>query len=536
MIFRPRAAGHSFDYPPAYWRTMHYFNLYRLIIACILFGIYYLLQEREWWNSYDAMLYFWLSGGYLSFGCAMALLTVARWPRFIRQLTLQVMGDIAFIVMLMYASGGAKSGLGLLLVVAIAGAGLISQGRLALFYAALATIALLLGQTWQMLAGLATYDDYSQIVMLGLSCFATAWLAHTFARRTRQSEELASQRGIDLENLAQVNQLIIRDMQYGIMVVDADLRLRHHNARAEKLLGATDDGWKSTSLERVAPDIARLYQEWAQGIRKSTPGDLRIAVDGRELLLRFLPIGANRKSGAVIFIEDWGRVQTQAMQLKLAALGRLTANIAHEIRNPLSAISHANQLMQEEAPPDPGMRRLLQIIDTNVERLDHLVQDVMQLSRRDRMQQEIILLADFLREFRDQFCESEHVPYAGVALVIAEEQAQVLFDRNQLHQVLWNLCCNGWRHGRKQAGSLTLRLGRAQRQGELMLEVRDDGPGIPAEIHARLFEPFFTTEESGTGLGLYLAREVCEANDAGIACMESSEGACFRIFMREHHD
>ena len=162
-----------------------------------------------------------------------------------------------------------------------------------------------------------------------------------------------------------------------------------------------------------------------------------------------MPLGADRKQGAVIFVEDWSRVQTQAQQLKLAALGRLTANIAHEIRNPLSAISHANQLLQEEDQAHPTATRLLQIIADNVQRMEKMVKDVLELNRRDRTRQELIVLPDFLREFHDKFCQAEKVPSAGMALDLSEYSHPVLFDRQHLHQILWNLCRNGWQHSQQ---------------------------------------------------------------------------------------
>lgn len=527
-------AGPPMQPTDAYWRSMRYFNLYRFIIAGLLVWAQFVVREPDWWQLYDTPPYFRLALGYVIFAIGMAILTEIRRPRFERQVTLQAIGDISFIVMLMHAAGGVKSGLGLLLVIAIVGAALVSQGRLALFYAAVASIALLLEQSSQLLAGSDRHDDYSQSVMLSLSCFATAWLAYTLAKRMRQSEALASQRGIDLENLSQVNQLIIQDMQDGMLVVDDEFLLRHYNARAEELLGVIP-GDSTATLDECAPEVADQLRVWVDKEQENRSGIARLVAHGKELRLRFQPIGSDRRQGAVIFIEDWSRVQAQARQLKLAALGGLTANIAHEIRNPLSAISHANQLLQEEENLDPTFMRLLRIIDDNAQRLDKIVQDVMQLNRRDRMQQEDIHLADFVQEFRGQFCQAEQIPVDGIKIEIAESAATTLFDRHQLHQVLWNLCRNGWRHGKQQAGSLALRLDKAVRKGEIMLEIADDGQGVPPEVVPRLFEPFFTTEKTGTGLGLYIARELCEANGAGLRHVESAEGARFRIYLKNQH-
>ncbi|HEX5539192.1 MAG TPA: ATP-binding protein, partial [Methylophilaceae bacterium] len=376
------------------------------------------------------------------------------------------------------------------------------------------------------------YDDYSHAVMLSLSCFATAWLAHSFAKRARQSEALASQRSIDLENLSQINELIIQEMPDGILVVDEEFRLRHHNIQAERLLGIakTDD---MQTLETYAPEMAALMRNWMEQGSDIGPGAVKSTTEERALRLRFMPVGADRQHGAVIFIEDWSQMQAQAQQLKLAALGRLTANIAHEIRNPLSAISHASQLLQEDEQLDPASQRMLQIIGDNVERLDQMVKDVLELNRRDRTQQETINLPKFLVEFHEQFCQAEKISPSGFSIAAGEAGVEIVFDRRHLNQILWNLCRNGWRHSKQQAGSLSLSLhvtvgGRAMR-----VEIRDDGAGVSPDAVPHLFEPFFTTETTGTGLGLYIARELCEANGANIKYVPTGNGSLFILYIKK---
>ena len=517
----------------AYWRPMGFLNVYRLIIACIFIGSHFILHKRIWWENYNGTLYLESAIGYLTASLVAITFTWLRWPRFNRQLTLQTITDIGFIVVLMYAAGGVKSGLGLLLVVAIAAASLISQGRLALFYAALASIALLLEQSYQMLTWDERYYDYSHAVMLSLSCFATAWLAHSFAKRTHQSEELASQRGVDLENLAQVNALITQEMQDGVLVVDKDFKLRHHNTQAEGLLGNAEHAWDAQTLDKCAPELASLMRDWISEEDKIKPNAIKLTTEERELRLRFMPVGTDRKQGAVIFVEDWSQMQIQAQQLKLAALGRLTVNIAHEIRNPLSSISHANQLLQEENPT-PSSQRLLQIIADNVQRLDQIVKDVLELNRRDRTRQATIGLEEFLREFHDQFCQAEKVPSSGFQLNLKQTTTHITFDQRHLNQILWNLCRNGWRHSKQDKASLTLSLHAPANSRIARLEVYDDGAGVMPENRPHLFEPFFTTETTGTGLGLYIARELCEANGANIQYAAKENGSLFVIQLKKH--
>jgi len=521
------------DHPSAYWKSLRYFNFYRLIVVCILLGTYFFMQEHSSWASYNTSLYLTTAVAYAGFGLLAAVTVQLRWPRYNRQLTLQVIGDIAFIVVLMYANGGVRSGLGLLLVVVIAAASLVSQGRLALFYASLATIAVLLEQSYQFLVVDSRYEDYTHAVMLGLSFFATALLAHSLAKRARQSEELASQRGIDLKNLVLVNQLIIRDMQDGVLVVDKDFQLRQCNTRAEQLLGISVQAGKESLLEEYSAEVARQLRAWIKNARNQG-GAMILNVGNRELRLRFLPVGAERTQGAVIFVEDWSRVQSQAQQIKLASLGRLTANIAHEIRNPLSAISHASQLLQEEEHADPTTLRLLQIVQDNVQRLDGIVQDVLQLNQRDRAQIEGLEATAFMRKCAERFCQIENVPPEGVALELSVGETLIAFDRRHLDRVLWNLCCNGWRHGRKQAGSLRLRLEKTSDNAVIAIDVLDDGAGVKEDSRPHLFEPFFTTEAGGTGLGLYIARELCEANDASLEYIDSPQGKWFRICAKKY--
>lgn len=511
------------------WKPLLLLSLYRLTIAGLLLTTWAIMRHHPYWEDYDPELFGAAAGIYTLAGTLFLLAAKFRRPKFNRQLTLGVLTDIGIITTVMYASGGIKSGFGLLLVIAIAAASLVSQGRLALFYAALATIAVLLEQSWQILTWNERYQDYTHAVMLGLSFFATAWLAHILARRTRESEALASQRGIDLANLSEVNQLIIRDMPDGVLVVDHQLQVRQFNEQARTLLGMADTAREHVPLDLCVPVLAARLRSWMASLpgNESSP---RLAIAGRELQVRFVPTGSGRGHGAVIFVSDLSQIQAQAQQLKLAALGRLTANIAHEIRNPLSAISHAAQLLLEDAAANPTHKRLLEIVGNNVQRLDGIVRDVLQLNRRDRARPEPVFPEEFLRDFRSQFLQTEGIPEDALVLLRDVGIPPLRFDRQHLQQVLWNLCRNAWRHCSKRAGSVRLAL--AVSASHVLLDVIDDGPGVAPESLPHLFEPFHTTEADGTGLGLYIARELCEANDARIEYLQSSEGTTFRIHAR----
>ncbi|MFN3398062.1 MAG: histidine kinase dimerization/phospho-acceptor domain-containing protein, partial [Sulfurimicrobium sp.] len=358
--------------PESYWRSLRYFNLYRLTVSGFFVVSFLVLDRIPVYGAEDPRLFFGVSVIYVLFGMLMALAVRLRWPPFILQLSVQSLGDVLFIVLLMHASDGVKSGIGMLLVVSLAASSLISKGRQAMFFAAVAAIAVLLEQSFRIFV-MDAKEDYFQAAMLGMGFFAIAGLGYFLARQVVASERLAKQKSIDLENLAQVNELVIHEMQDGVLVVDGKGRVRTHNARCEGLLGPPPRIWSDLRLNDYAPALAERLMRWRRD-RGSTFAPLQVRATGKQVHTRFSPIDAGSDVGAVIFLEDVSLQQAQAQQVKLAALGRLTANIAHEIRNPLSAISPAAQLLREEAASGAAAR-LPEIIEANARRLDRLVQD-----------------------------------------------------------------------------------------------------------------------------------------------------------------
>ncbi|MEW9900391.1 ATP-binding protein [Chitinivorax sp. PXF-14] len=514
-------------YPGAFWRSLLLFNLYRLVIACILaIAAVTLSLQVEPDTGMTRTTLTALVFGYLLFSVVSFLTIKRRWPIFNIQITAQVTVDIVIIISLMYLKGGIASGLGLLLMPYLAGAGMISRGKMTLFHASIASIGVLFIESLRMLTQGDVKADFSQPALLCLGYFATAWLAHRLAQYATESERVALQRGIDLANLAQINQLVIQDMPDGVIVIDHAGLVRSHNHQAERLLGPPRITEKP-KLSDYLPSLEAAASNWRQG---HTQGDLTLKTPtGKLIHPRFVPIAADRNAGAVIFLEDINRQQAMSQQMKLAALGRLTANIAHEVRNPLSSISHAAELLAEDAH-DPLTKKLTRIIRDNTKRLDAMVQDILQLNRRDRAQPEQIRLASYLHAFIDEAVQAEGIP-ADVLSVACPEDLVIGFDRNHLHQVLWNLVRNAWRYCRQQPGSIVLTAHLDGHQANI--DINDDGPGVKPELRAQLFEPFFTTDDShGSGLGLYIAREVAAANHASLDLIDSDRGAAFRLTCR----
>jgi len=512
--------------PESFWISLRYFNLYRIAVAGLFLGSALLYEDALSLGSQSLGLFRYVSAGYLLLGLAFHGVLRNLHDKFELQLSTHVFVDVIAITLLMYASGGVRSGLGVMLLISLIGAALLAPRRLTFLYAALAAIALLLEQSYWVLVYDAPTANYLQPALLAIGCFASAGITGWLAQRVAANEMLARIRGRALEIQVRVNQLVIEDMHDGVMVLDQGGRVVQHNPQAQRLMGV--ERLLDAELARMLPGFADRWEVWRTAGGEATQGGADFELNGRGVRLRVLETGID-EDYRVLFVEDLTRTRDQAQQLKLAALGRLTANIAHEIRNPLSAISHASELLGEEKR-EADRARLYRIIHDNCQRLERLVSDVLQLSRRDRVTGERIYLNRWLIGFLEEFVANEGVSPERFVIETARD-AWVWFDREHLRQVLWNLLRNAVRYARDEPRSIRLVLKGFAHQVEL--NVIDNGPGVARENQAQLFEPFFTTASKGTGLGLYLARELCAANRAALEYVDDMPGAHFRILCKE---
>ncbi|HEX21819.1 MAG TPA: PAS domain-containing protein, partial [Chromatiales bacterium] len=342
------------------WHPLRYLNLYRILLASLFVSSFFIDANLPQLGSHDPHLFIAVSIVYLLLACVASFAIHWRWPSFQPLAYGLVVLDIIALTLLMRASGGIASGLGMLLVVAIAGNSLLLGGRTSILFAAIAALAVLAEQVYaQISQTLPVY--YTQAGILGATLFATAFIAHVLSRRIRESEELAAQRGVDLANLAQLNQHVIQRMQSGIIVVDANNRIRLMNESAWHMLGLPLLGGSTNKqLKLVSAELAEQLAAWLNN-ELNEPRVFRSGSGSTDLLPSMTALGYDKQAGTLIFLEDTARMAQQAQQMKLASLGRLTASIAHEIRNPLGAISHAEQLLAETVPDNPSDRRLLEI-------------------------------------------------------------------------------------------------------------------------------------------------------------------------------
>jgi two-component system sensor histidine kinase PilS (NtrC family) len=410
---------------------------------------------------------------------------------------------------------------------------LLAEGRTAFANAAIAALAILVQQAFSVAFGNAPSTDYPLAGMQGAVVFLVALMAWPVSARLRESEALVRRAALDLANLAQVSQYIVQHLRESILVVDPEDYIRLINESAAQVLGEAQ-AVPGALLGEVSPRLLYLLSTWRANdlLDPSDDSQTMLAADGARMIRpHFAPLGDTNPSPVIVFLEDTGEIAAKVQQTKLAALGRLSASIAHEIRNPVGAMSHAAQLLAESPELRADDRRLTQIMQVNAGRISAIIENVLQLSRREAPRPEQLTLGAWVRRFRDEFCATVQLPRQQL-LIDPADDVQVRIDGSQLHQIVWNLCQNAITHALPSAsdGSIHLRYGRLGGVGRPFLQVADTGPGIPTVDTERIFEPFFTRAQRGTGLGLFLARELAAANGATLLYEpRDGGGSIFRI-------
>ena len=503
------------------------YNYYRVLVGIGLLTVSAQTLVATRLGLLDPTAFFLLAAMYI-----LSNLTIALGVPMLPQRTFRsdvpafvlVVFDVLFLTTLTYYSQGVASGLGVLILVAVAIGSILVTSRLVNLVPALATLAVLYEEFYLSLS--SSNDDFFQAGILGGLYFTAAYSIRYISRRVRMNEIRALTQAAELADLERVNRQIVQRMRTGIVLVDGANRIRMANQSARALMGQMQDV-QTTELPAA---LEEHLLAWRRDTQLRLP-PLHIRPDTPEFRVAFLAVRSDDPEGDVtVFLEDTGEIQQHAQQLKLAALGRLSASIAHEIRNPLGAVSHAAQLLSESQNLDDADARLTDIIHNHCQRMNGVIENVLEISRRSPPTPVKLCLSDFLEEFRTGFIEA--VEDAIIEIDVEPGDTEVRVDKSQLRQALTNLVENGIRYSRESGKSPLVRLegGMDARTERPYLHVIDRGPGVPDEQLPRLFEPFFTTAPTGTGLGLYISRELCEANQARLNYQPQPEGgSCFRI-------
>ena len=511
-------------------RELYFFSLYRLFEAALLALMLFSPASALIGEPRYALLGKLTTVSYLA--ASLLLLYWAHSRRALRgQVMLGTAIDIAAATLATHALPAAAPGIALMLLFNIGAAALLLPLRYGLSGAAIAALAMLGEFLWTLLRNNTNDRPLAELLMFGVSYLAIAMLTYLLGRQMRDSQALAERRGAQVANLAEINELIIRRMRTGVLLVEEDGRLRLANEAALGLMGELGDG--EHSLAMVAPEISRRLAAWLRdGATDDAP--VRLGVDQLEVLPRFARLSAGSDT-TLVFLDDASLLSRRAESMTLATLGRFSASLAHEIRNPLAAISYATQLLQESSRIDDADGRLLEIIHQQCMRTNGIVESVLGLARRERANPEHVDLAQFTRRFVDDY-EQMLPPESGKLQAVGDAAVAALVDPRHLQQVLTVLVANALHYGRLPGdpARVTLRVHASATAPQI--DVVDRGPGIPDAVATQLFRPFFTTSEHGTGLGLYIARELCRANGASLEYVAvPGGGSCFRLTLPGPH-
>lgn len=512
---------------PEDWQILRVLSVYRIVLAGMLVVLFYTKVAPNVLGDRMPDLFQTLSYGYLAASTVFLFLLQRDWPPLRWQAYFQFGVDSLAISILAYASAGVPSGLGTLLITPTVACSLILSARLSLLLASLATVLLFAEELFRQLPDEISVGAFTQTGILGGILMITALAGSMAAARARKSEARAARVGTELASMSRLNENVVEMLQSGIMVIEPDGVVRLLNAAARRLLDAPVEP-TGRNLELVSPPLLSELQKWQADEQYQAQAFLPHS-GATELLPRITRLGWGKEAPLLVMLDDIAQLSQQAQQIKLAALGRLSASIAHEIRNPLAAISHAGQLMEEASDLNPENKRLLQMVRRHSGRINKIISDVLSLSRREGAMVETLPLREWLEGIVRQYEEANPNRSGQIDMDGVSQQLQVDFDASHLQQILGNLWDNAFHHAQAD-GAVQVRLRSGQREdGRHWLEIADNGQGVAADISAQIYEPFFTTNHQGTGLGLFMARQLCEHNRARLSYEAAQAGACFRI-------
>ena len=524
----------AMDEPELTWRILTALNGFRVFVVAVLLTLFFGWREPRIFGDSLPILFAATAAGYLVYAIATGVFLRQRWARTHAFGMSQILVDIVAVIVLTHASGGISSGLGGLLIVFIGAGCLVLPYQYSPILAATATFAILGQQAFLQFSTVQAPTNFPAAGILSAIIFAIALAAQPLARRIQASEALARKFGIDLQNVSELNNYIVQHLRESIVVIDADDTVRLINSSATQLLGGSDH-LPGRPLNAVFKELESYIKLWREDTSKSSHREFTLVSDDTNVRItaHLAPLGkvGQRDGPVLIFLEDVSIMNARVQQSKLASLGRLSASIAHEIRNPVGAMSHAAQLLRESQGLTVEDKRLTEIIQTHSGRVSHIIENVLQLSRRESSRPTRFSLKSWLDDFASEFVRTLELQEGEFTIGNVPEDLEVRMDPEHLRQVLWNLCDNAVKYASETGGIMVeIQAGRMQHHGRPFLEVLDCGLGVDAATAEKIFEPFFTARSGGTGLGLYISRELCELNRATLLYLDRpGGGSIFRI-------
>jgi len=506
------------------------YNIYRLVLSLIILISYFFRDLTSSLGAIDPDLFVQVAVVYIVFNIIVffRIFLPQSHTAETSQFVSVILIDIIFLVLISYTCGGVRSGMSIVLIVPIAAGSLLFLSRLSTFFAAVASILAIYSEVYLYFVIDEGIAFFVQAGLLGFSLFAVSGSLQYLGGKILQNELLAREQAENIESLQEMNNQIIQRMHNGILVVNRDGLLLNVNDAARRFMNDPDIQPRVSRLPKI---LEEQFLQWLQDNSvKASPFQLEGSTRDLQATFAFLNADSEADSNILIFLEDYSLLTSHAQQLKMMSLGRLTASIAHEVRNPLGAISHASQLLNESEEIAENDQRLLEIISTHSDRVNRIIESILDLSRNKADDSNQINIHQWMEQFVGKFSNSQSTP-VSIDWHVTPEDLAVQFNSGQLEQVMTNLCENGLRYSEKATGkpSISIEVEKSD-NGKPVLHVLDEGKGIPQELMAQIFEPFFTTEQEGTGLGLFICKEICDANYARLAYLPDYNGkSSFRI-------
>lgn len=515
------------------FQLLRIYSYYRTFVSLLLLTMFIAGIGIEIKNEDSARWYLYTNALYVAINI---LCLILLWRGLLLFSTRLIFGllvvDVSALIALSYFSGEAGEGIGNLMLICTAIGGIFLSRTAVMGLAAQASLLLLVTASYEIITEDRNFSELFRSGILGFLLFAVALISHYFSRRIQESEQEAREKASEVVNLQKMAELIIERMHTGVLIVTPQEEILFINNAAKTLLQLNHS---SSSNETSAPHyLLEHYQKWIR-YPEYRVHSLRPPGSDNDIRVSFAALASDMAdtyaTNTLVFLQDNRLIQREVQQLKLASLGRLTASIAHEIRNPLGAISHAGQLLAESTELSDTDHRMTSIIERHCKRVNQIIDNVLMLSRRRNSSPERIGLNAWLSKFVKEFTTTS----GEENQIILQESAQEIYsniDTSQLEQVLTNLIDNGLRYSEKKTGErkVVLQFFVDKKSDLPIIEVIDFGDGISAEHQNNLFEPFYTTEKSGSGLGLYISKELCEANHAALSYYTNQQNqSVFRV-------
>lgn len=514
------------------WSLLKIFFVYRFIVSSLFVILFMTSVGPSLLGTHDAQLFKYASVSYLFFSLLSGILIFWRVISYKTLAQILIFTEIIFLTLLMHASGGINSGMGVLLAVSIAAGGMLIGGRCGLVFAAFASLAILTEQIYAVKTHAFNSTSFTYSGMLGALFFTIAYLSYTLAKRTEQSEILAATQQQTILNLEELNQYVIQHLQSGIIISNSEQQITMCNESALNIINTTNQQSQPESLGDISSQLSDCFVSW----QKDRAQDIALLQlpNQNEIHSRFSLIETSQATFNMIIIEDMSLYNQRLQQNKLASLGHLTASIAHEIRNPLGAISHAGQLLSEAPELSTQDRRLTSIIQSHCQRVNKIIEDILQLSRRHPSKKEKINLNQWMPNYLQGFIQGIDSDPEQFEIIDKDADLWIYMDTGHLKQILDNICSNALKYGNTSTDKICIVISLLKNTP--CISILDNGDKISPETLKNLFQPFFTTSPTGTGLGLYISKELAELNQAELNYAVTADNKSSFILSLPHAD